>query len=88
MLEKIIKDALQKAFKDYERMYEHETELNTVPYGDTYVTEGEYVTERSAEECVEDFKAEFEPYEFAEKYLLQNREFLDKLEEMKDAERY
>lgn len=73
--EEIIDDELRNAFNVYFDNYEHETEDNPVPYGDTWVNSGDYITDESAERCVEDFKEEFDYYEFIEEQLYESTAF-------------
>lgn len=80
-VEEIIKTELQKAFKDFFDNYDHEVKGGGAPGV-------KYITSRSAERCVEEFKDNFEPFEFIFEYLYNSQEFADKVTEIAKGERY
>lgn len=75
VLQEIIEEELKNAFNVYFDNYDHETEDNSVPYGDTYVSSGDYITDESAERCVDDFREEFDFEEFVTEQLLNSPRF-------------
>lgn len=75
LLQETIEEELKNAFNVYFDNYDHETEDNPVPYGDTYVSSGDYITEESAERCVDDFREEFDFEEFVTEQLLNSPKF-------------
>lgn len=86
----IIETKLHDSFNDYSDNYDHETEDNYVPYGDTYVSSGEYITDESYERCVEDFKENFDiatASEFVTDILAEDNDFLMKVIELVKATR-
>lgn len=84
--EEIIDEELRNAFNAFSDNYEHETEDDPVPYGDTWVNSGNFITEESAERCAEDFKEEFDYYTFLQEQLFESKEFkqavMERLEKM------
>ena len=69
-LKKIIVESLQKAFRDYEEDYNHET----------YEQDGQtYIKERSARRCVEDFLDDLDAMDFIVDYLSQSTDFQEKI---------
>lgn len=72
-----ITDSIQECFEDYDDQFDHEYEKNYVPYGNTQVVESEYPTENSQLRCSEAFNQDFDIYDFVENYLLQNKKFLE-----------
>lgn len=75
VLQETIEEELRNAFNAYFDNYDHETEDNPVPYGDTYVSSGDYITDESAERCVDDFREEFDFEEFVTEQLLNSPKF-------------
>lgn len=75
LLQEVIEEELKNAFNVYSDNYDHETEDNPVPYGDTYVSSGKYITDESAERCVKDFREEFDFDEFVMEQLLNSPKF-------------
>lgn len=75
VLQEAIEEELKNAFNVYFDNYDHETEDNPVPYGDTYVNSGTYITDESAERCVRDFREEFDFDEFVREQLLNSPKF-------------
>lgn len=75
VLQEIIEEELKNAFDVFFDNYDHETEDNIVPYGDTYVSSGQYITDESAERCVEDFRENFDFDEFVKEQLLNSPKF-------------
>ncbi len=75
LLQETIEEELKNAFNVYFDNYDHETEDNPVPYGDTYVSSGDYITDESAERCVDDFREEFDFEEFVTEQLLNSPKF-------------
>lgn len=80
--EEIIKDSLQANFQDHDDNFDHETECCDVPYGNTWVSAGEFVTEQSMIKCEEAFKQDFDVDHFVKEYLLENMDFRAKVQEM------
>lgn len=69
--EEIITGAIKADFENFFDMYDHET----------YGQDGqEYITERSAEKCVEEYKEQFDAEDFIRDYLKENYDFCTKLE--------
>lgn len=84
-LKEVIETKIHDAFNDYSENYDHETEYDSAPYGDTYVSSGEYITDRSMERCVEDFKENFDittASEFVSEVLANDNDFLMKVIEL------
>ena len=75
LLQEAIEEELRNAFNVYFDNYDHETESNYVPYGDTFVNSGDYITDESAERCVDDFREEFDFEEFVKEQLLHSPKF-------------
>jgi uncharacterized protein (DUF169 family) len=75
VLKETIEEELRNAFNVYFDNYDHETEDNPVPYGDTYVSSGDYITDESAERCVDDFREDFDFEEFVTEQLLNSPKF-------------
>lgn len=75
VLQEIIEEELRNAFNVYSDNYDHETEANYVPFGDTFVCSGDYITDESAERCVDDFREEFDFEEFVREQLLDSPKF-------------
>ncbi len=80
--EEIIKDSLKANFQDHDDNFDHETESNYVPYGNTLVSSGEFITEESMIKCEEAFKQDFDVDYFVKEYLLENMDFRAKVQEM------
>lgn len=80
-----IQTALKKAFEQWEDDYEHETQSNMVPYGDTYVNAGDEPTDASEERCVEDFKETLDLDLFVRNWLLENADFRELVEKQINA---
>ena len=75
--DEILKDNIRFAYDRYFDAYEHET----------YECNGtEYIKERSAFRCGEDFKNEFDITDFVNNYLLENKDFCQKVFELVDKE--
>lgn len=86
----IVEANLKTAFNDYSDNYDHETESDYAPYGDTYVSSGEYITEESMERCVKDFKDEFDKAtasDFVSDVLANDYDFLTKVIDLVKATR-
>lgn len=64
ILKHIIEQVADKHFEAYSNNFDHETEENYVPYGDTYVSSGSYITDRSIKNCVEHYKDDFDIDDF------------------------
>lgn len=79
-IDEYVKDCLKGMFDTYFDEYEHECEEEYVPYGDTFASLGYEITEESEEQCVEDFKQDFDFDEFME--LLANSDFKYKILDM------
>lgn len=75
LLQETIEEELKNAFNVYFDNYDHETESNYVPFGDTFVNSGEYITDESAERCVDDFREDFDFEEFVTEQLLNSPKF-------------
>ena len=80
-----IQTALKKAFEQWEDDYEHETESNYVPYGDTYVNTGDEPTDESEEQCLETFKETLDLDLFVRNWLLENADFRELVEKQINA---
>lgn len=78
----IIENALEYCHEKYQEDYDHDTESNYVPYGDTYVSAGNYITEESEERATEEWKDTFDVYEFITEYLANNDDFCEKIKEL------
>ena len=79
-IEEYVQDCLKGMFDMYFDEYEHEYAEEYVPYGDTFASLGDEITEESQEQCVEDFKQDFDFDEFME--LLANSDFKYKILDM------
>lgn len=75
LLQETIEEELRNAFNVYSDNYDHETEDNPVPYGDTYVNSGDFITDESIERCIDDFREEFDFEEFVREQLLDSPKF-------------
>lgn len=75
LLQETIEEELRNAFNVYFDNYDHETEDNPVPYGDTYVSSGDFITDESVERCIDDFREEFDFEEFVTEQLLNSPKF-------------
>lgn len=84
----IIKTSLEEMYQDHDDNFDHETESNDVPYGNTWVSAGEFITEESQIKCQEAFKQDFDIDNFVKNYLLENKDFLDKVQEMVEKEEF
>ena len=75
--DEILKDNIRFAFEQFSDLYDHKT----------YECNGtEYITERSALKCAESFKNEFDITDFVNNYLLENKDFCQKVFELLDKE--
>lgn len=81
-IEDIVKENLEKMYQDHDENFEHETMPEYVPWGNTFVSAGEFVTEQSQIRCEEAFKQDFDVDYFITEYLAENQDFRDKLIEM------
>lgn len=75
LLQEIIEEELRNAFNVFFDNYDHETEDNPVPYGDTYVNSGDFITDESVERCIDDFRENFDFDEFVREQLLDSPKF-------------
>lgn len=71
----IVETALAECHKDYQERYDHDTESDSVPYGDTYVSSGNYITEESIKRATEQWKDDFSIDDFVKDYLLESYDF-------------
>jgi hypothetical protein len=78
----IIENALEYCHEEYQENYDHDTYSNPVPYGDTYVSSGNYITEESEERATEKWKDDFSIDDFVKDYLLESCDFREKIMEM------
>lgn len=78
----IVETALAECHKDYQDGYDHDTESDSVPYGDAWVSSGNYITEESEERATEEWKDTFDIYDFIVEYLANSQDFEDKILEM------
>ena len=78
----IIENCLKESHQDYQDRYDHDTDSDSVPYGDTWVSSGNYITEESEERATEEWKDTFDIYDFITEYLANNQDFEDKIIEM------
>lgn len=78
----IIENALEYRHKKYQEDYDHDTESDSVPYGDTWVRGRAYITEESEERATEGWKDTFDVYEFITEYLANNDDFCEKIKEL------
>lgn len=81
-LKEIIEKALAECHEDYQNGYDHDTESDSVPYGDTYVSSGNYITEESEQRATEEWKDDFSIDDFVKDYLLESYDFREKIMEM------
>jgi alpha-amylase/alpha-mannosidase (GH57 family) len=81
-LEDVIKTSLQHAHNDFQEDYDHELESDFAPYGDTYVSSGNYVSEESEERAKEEWKDGFDIDNFVSEYLLESYDFREKVFEL------
>lgn len=75
-----VKDCLKGMYEMYFDEYEHEYAEEYVPYGNTFASLGDEITEESQVKCAEDFKQDFDFEEFME--LLANSDFKCKITDM------
>lgn len=75
-----ITGCLKGMYEMYFDEYEHEYAEEYVPYGNTFTSLGDEITEESQEQCVADFKQDFDFDEFME--LLANSDFKYKILDM------
>lgn len=78
----IIENALEYCHKKYQENYDHDTESDYVPYGNTFVSTRYEVTEESEERATEEWKDTFDVYEFITEYLANNDDFWEKIKEL------
>lgn len=78
----IIESALEECHEDFQGGYEHDTESESYPYGDTYACGRPEVTEESVQRATEEWKDTFDVYEFITEYLAENYDFCEKIKEM------
>lgn len=78
----IVMQCLEECHKDYQENYDHDTEGNYVPYGDTYVSTGDYITEESEERATEEWKDRFDVDDFIRDYLCECVDFREKVWEL------
>ena len=78
----IIESALEECHEDYQERYEHETDSDYVPYGDTWVSSGNYITEDSYSKATEQWKDDLSIDVFVKEYLLESYDFREKIMEM------
>lgn len=81
-LEDVIRKSLQHAHNDFQEDYDHELEDDFAPYGDTYVSSGNYVSEESEERATEEWKDGFDIDNFVSEYLCESYDFRAKIMEM------
>lgn len=81
-LTNIIEQAIEQSHQDYQNNYDHNTESDSVPYGDTWVSSGNYITEESEQRATEEWKDTFDTYEFITEYLAENYDFCEKIKEL------
>ena len=80
--EEVIKNALKEMYQVHDDNFDHETECHDVPYGNTWVSGGDFITEESQIKCEEAFKQDFDVDYFIKEYLQESQDFRDKIKEM------
>lgn len=80
-IEDIVLNKIKQLYSLYRSKYDFDMECESVPYGDTYVNTNYYVTEKSEEKCLEDFKEDTTGYVIVEE-LYDDKDFCTKIEEM------
>lgn len=83
----ILKELTQRR-RAFEDTYDFDTYEEQNPYGDTWATTSEEITDESLERCQEEFEETFDVYEFITEYLVSNEDFKDLILEMVKNERY
>lgn len=78
----IIEQAIKQSHQDYQDNYDHETESESYPYGDTYACGRPEVTKESEQRATEEWKDTFDVYEFISEYLAENYDFCEKIKEI------
>ena len=62
--------------------YDFDCESESNPYGDTWATTSREPTEKSLEECDEDFVAKFDVVDFIRDYLIESDTFCELITDM------
>ena len=81
-LEEIVKKSLADYKKWHDDNYDYDTYEEQNPYGDTWATTSIEITDESLRACNEDFKDNFDVYEFVNEFLKENVDFTSYIEEM------
>ena len=83
----IIKE-LREMRQRHEDNYDFDCYEEKNPYGDTWATTSVEPTDASMEACDEEFKENFDAYDFVKEYLAENEEFRAYIENIVQNERY
>lgn len=84
-IKEVIEKCINDDFNNYSDNYDHETEDNPVPYGDTWLNAGDFITDESWERCVAEYKEGFDiatASEFVSDVLANDNDFLMKVIEL------
>lgn len=65
-LQKSIEKLADKRFELYSDDFEHETEREFAPHGDTHVCSGIYITDKSMKRCLDKYEEDFNVDDFIE----------------------
>ena len=87
-MEDVVINSLKNMYSDHDDNFEHETEDDYAPYGNTYACTGHYITEESEIRCREAFKQDFDVDKFIEEYLTNDYDFRQKLREYVEQEKF
>ena len=87
-LKDVILKAIGQRLESFREDYDFETYEEQNPYGDTWVTTSEEITDESWERSKEEFIEQFDVEEFITEYLVSDEDFKSLIMEMVENERY
>lgn len=87
-MEDVVINALKNMYSDHEDVSDMTIEDEYVPYGDTFVRSGRFISEESEIKCREAFKQDFDLDKFIEEYLTNDYDFRQKIREYVRKEKF